>query len=89
MKTYEMLVSGRVQGVGYRYFALMKANQYKITGSVMNLYDGRVKVVATGSESELESFVIQLKNGPSHSYVEEVLVNELPLEEHEKFRITY
>ena len=44
-----ILISGRVQGVGYRYFARLRAEIHRITGNVRNLPDGSVEVVAEGS----------------------------------------
>jgi acylphosphatase len=45
---YRYLVKGRVQGVGYRYFALRTAERLGVTGFVRNLSDGRVEVVGEG-----------------------------------------
>jgi len=48
--------SGRVQGVGFRYTARMVALGFEITGTVRNLSDGRVELVAEGERAELEAF---------------------------------
>jgi acylphosphatase len=48
--------SGRVQGVGFRYGARSVANGFEVTGTVRNLPDGRVELVAEGSRDELEAF---------------------------------
>jgi len=89
MKTLEIYVSGRVQGVSYRYYTLKKAASLNITGEVKNLVDGRVMVTATGNEDDLELFLNELRQGPSYSYVTELSFNELPLKKYEKFRIVY
>lgn len=66
------LVSGEVQGVGYRAFARRVALDLRLTGYAENLSDGRVEVVAEGPRSELEAFAHQLRRGPAHAEVAEV-----------------
>jgi acylphosphatase len=51
-----IVYSGRVQGVGFRYTALQAARGFELTGTVRNLPDGSVELVAEGSREELESF---------------------------------
>jgi acylphosphatase len=89
MKTLEIYVSGRVQGVSYRFNTVKKAQLHNITGQVRNLGDGRVKVIATGKDNDLELFLKELHRGTSLTNVTELLVNEIPLEEYEIFRIVY
>ncbi len=48
--------SGRVQGVGFRFAVKMLATGFEVTGTVRNLIDGRVELVAEGTKEELESF---------------------------------
>ena len=48
--------SGRVQGVGFRFTVKMLATGFEVTGTVRNLIDGRVELVAKGTKEELESF---------------------------------
>lgn len=55
-KRMEIFYSGRVQGVGFRYTVKTVANGYEVTGSVRNLTDGRVELIAEGTRDELESF---------------------------------
>ena len=52
----QVFYSGRVQGVGFRYSVRKVANEFEVTGSVRNLADGRVELVAEGSKDELEAF---------------------------------
>lgn len=66
------LVGGRVQGVGFRYFALRQARAIGIRGWVRNLPDGRVEVHAEGAETALRRFAAALRQGPPLSRVEEV-----------------
>lgn len=51
-----ILYSGRVQGVGFRYTTRQLAQGFEVTGSVRNLLDGRVELIAEGEPNELESF---------------------------------
>jgi acylphosphatase len=52
----KIFYSGRVQGVGFRYTAQSVAAGFEITGTVRNLPDGRVELIAEGSHAELEAF---------------------------------
>ena len=58
MKRYQLHVfySGRVQGVGFRYTVKALAPGYEVTGTIRNLTDGRVELVAEGPRTELEDF---------------------------------
>ena len=52
----EIIYSGHVQGVGFRYTAKTTAMGYEVTGTVRNLTDGRVELIAEGARTELEEF---------------------------------
>ena len=65
-------VRGRVQGVGYRYFARREATALGLRGYARNRADGGVEVVAEGARHNLESFVELLRRGPSAAEVEAV-----------------
>lgn len=69
MAAYRFTVTGRVQGVGYRYFVLQQARGLGITGFARNEADGSVVVVAEGPEDALESLGQRLREGPSFSAV--------------------
>jgi acylphosphatase len=62
-------ISGRVQGVGYRYFVLQRARNLGLTGYVRNLRDGGVEVAAEGEEQTLKSFLKDLQQGPAGAAV--------------------
>jgi acylphosphatase len=66
-RTY--VISGRVQGVGYRFFAERMAQQLGIRGFVKNLSSGRVEVYAIGDEHSLEEFKRLLAEGPRSARV--------------------
>jgi acylphosphatase len=67
--TRQYLVSGRVQGVGFRHFARGEAMRLGLLGYAANLPDGRVEVVAEGGEPALDAFAQSLGRGPSAARV--------------------
>jgi acylphosphatase len=71
------LVSGRVQGVGYRYFAHDAARREGLHGYVTNNADGTVEAVAEGEPEAVERFERALRRGPSRSRVERVSVDDI------------
>jgi len=60
----KFVISGRVQGVGYRFFAERWAEQLGISGYVKNLWDSTVEVYAIGDSVSLEQFKLRLAEGP-------------------------
>jgi acylphosphatase len=66
------LISGEVQGVGFRYFALRCAAKHQVRGYVRNLADGRVEALAEGQEKAIEEFRYDLAAGPQYSRVTSV-----------------
>lgn len=65
-------IKGKVQGVGYRFSCLEKANKNKILGFVTNRKDGSVYVEAEGLEQDLNNFKEWLENGPAWARVQQV-----------------
>ncbi len=76
MVARRFLVSGRVQGVGYRYFASRAGTSMRLDGWVRNLPDGRVEAYAHGAAQKLDAFAERLRKGPSASHVRSVEVLE-------------
>ncbi|HXL05095.1 MAG: acylphosphatase [Firmicutes bacterium] len=74
----KVLVSGRVQGVGFRSFAGRYANALGLTGWVKNLYDGRVEVVAEGERKKILRYIRFLEEGSPWSRVDNVSVEWCP-----------
>ena len=68
----KFLISGSVQGVGFRYFTQRAAAKIKVEGYVKNLGDGRVEVFAMGTAQQLGALHRELKRGPRFSSVTEV-----------------
>jgi len=69
------IVKGLVQGVGYRFFVIRRAELLGLTGWVKNLPDRTVEVVAEGDRELLEELIKELWKGPSAAQVTDVVVN--------------
>jgi acylphosphatase len=83
IKTYNVLISGRVQGVGFRYFAVSVAEKYDVMGFVKNVPGGKVEIVCQGEEDELKSFLEEVRKGPAFSVITNAVTREIP--EHKKY----
>ncbi|MBI5416903.1 acylphosphatase [Candidatus Poribacteria bacterium] len=86
-----IIVSGLVQGVGYRAFVLDKAKKMgEITGWVRNLPNGnKVEVFAEGTSEDIDSLIEKLKQGPSLSKIKEVSIErtEIKIRKYDDFSI--
>jgi acylphosphatase len=80
-------VRGRVQGVGYRYFAQNAANALNLSGYATNLDDGRVEVYAAGPIDALNEFAGMLHRGPRFSEVHGVDEHEAEVHQYGSFHI--
>ncbi len=75
---YDIIIKGRVQNVGFRFYAQKKAHELNISGLVKNQTDGSVFIEAEGEPGELQEFLEWCHRGPSWAHVTEVHVNESP-----------
>jgi len=66
------LVSGRVQGVGFRYFVRSSAQMHGLSGYATNLADGRVEFLLQGDLAAIERVIEQIRSGPRHARVDQV-----------------
>ena len=83
------IVKGRVQRVGFRFFAEDAAQRENIRGYVRNQHDGSVEVVAEGDADALQRFEMAIRRGPSGARVEDVDATELePSNRFSSFRVT-
>jgi len=80
MKAVRAIVSGRVQGVGFRYSAQRKAKSFGLRGYVRNKVDGSVEAFAEGEKGDVDAYLKWLKKGPSSAVVRDVKVQEFPYE---------
>jgi acylphosphatase len=76
MRARKFSISGQVQGVGYRYFAIRVARELGLNGWVRNLSDGRVEAYAAGPAPLLEDFEARLRMGPPAGEVRGVQVED-------------
>ena len=81
MKATRLLISGIVQGVGFRYFTERAAQDLGLTGYVRNLRDGRVEAVAAGTEEQIRALIDQLRLGPAGAMVDGVEAGETDLDD--------
>jgi acylphosphatase len=70
------LISGRVQGVGFRYFTHAVASREGLRGWVRNLPDGRVEAAAEGEQEALERFERHIRTGPPGARVSDVQASD-------------
>lgn len=89
IKTYHFIVSGRVQGVGYRFTAYLNAKKLGLVGYVKNLDNGNVEVFAQGNENLIEDFRKYLKLGSFMSKVDLIKEDIIERESFEEFQIKY
>ncbi len=82
-KRVRMLISGRVQGVFFRYYTREEAQRIGVRGWVRNLPDGRVEVLAEGTEEQLRLLESACRKGPPHARVLDLRVTEEPVREGE------
>lgn len=81
MRSVRILVKGRVQGVGFRYSTLHKAQELSLAGFVKNQADGSVYIEASGVPEKVDQLIQWCKKGPSRARVEE--------QEHEEIDTTH
>lgn len=86
---FKIHISGRVQGVGFRWSAVNKAKDLGIKGFVRNLSDGNVYIEAEGYREQLNTFVEWCKKGPGYGFVEAVKADPFPPENYSDFHIEY
>lgn len=90
MVRYYFRFTGRVQGVGFRFFVSMNAERCHLTGWVKNMYDGSVTAEVQGTKLQVKQFMEITKNGNRFVRVADVEAQERPLEENEKgFKVRY
>lgn len=86
---YRIVISGRVQGVGFRWNAAKEARLRGITGFVKNMPGGVVFIEAEGDSEILDDFVRWCHEGPAFSDVESVNIEKLPSRGYNEFRIAH
>lgn len=87
LSTIELIITGKVQGVGYRESTRRKAEALRLTGTVENRSDGSVRIVASGSEESLMRLETWCKQGPLLARVDNVTRKEHSYSEFDGFSI--
>jgi acylphosphatase len=66
------VIEGHVQGVGFRYYVVERAQELDLTGWVRNTFDGQVEVTAEGSFERLQVLLMRIHSGPRSAFVTDV-----------------
>jgi len=87
LQTISVFVKGKVQGVYYRQSTREKARKLQITGTIKNLSDGSVELIATGTEEQLEQLTTWCRQGPPRAAVIDLIITPLSLQSFNDFSI--
>lgn len=88
-KSTKFIVSGMVQGVGFRYHTCHEGIKRGLTGYAKNLDNGDVEVVACGDEAQLASFHEWIRQGPRSAHVSRLVSEEVEFKAYKGFEIRY
>ncbi|QIQ22323.1 acylphosphatase [Zophobihabitans entericus] len=91
IKTIQIVVTGQVQGVGFRFSTYQKATKIKLTGYVKNLSTGQVEIVTQGSEEQIKELLQWLDDGgPRSAHIERYHVTDYTKDTvFSRFAVTY
>lgn len=87
VKHLTIKVMGKVQGVGFRYSAMLEAENLGLSGFAQNLPDGAVLIESEGEEENLDRFVLWCHQGPELAQVDRVVVKEGQVKNYPNFEI--
>lgn len=87
LKRLHFLVTGRVQGVGFRYYCMEAAARLRLVGYARNMPDGSVEVEVEGDDRALEEFAETVARGPRAGKVDGVVREERPTKGGRKFEV--
>ncbi|MEN8226129.1 MAG: acylphosphatase [Bacteroidota bacterium] len=86
-KSYSIRVSGKVQGVGFRFYTHKKANELEMKGFVKNMRDGSVYIEVEGNTGRMDEFISWVQHGPEWARVDKLSKQEKPFEDFDDFVI--
>ena len=87
MKNLNIIISGKVNKVGFRYFIKQRAAKFNITGSVGYKTPDSIFVEACGKPDELDEFLKYCRLGVPFSKIEKIEVSETPLKDYQTFEV--
>lgn len=73
----KIIVTGKVQGVGFRYFTFKEASRLDLSGHAKNLRNGDVEVLLYGDRGKIDKMLKWIKKGPETSCVDDINVTEI------------
>ena len=79
MVRYYIIVDGRVQGVGFRFFCTMTARKYDLTGWVRNMENGMVEMEVQGDDSSITKYIKDIKKGNRFIRVDELYQKKIEI----------
>lgn len=85
--SYRIIISGKVQNVGFRYYTARAARDFNIDGFVKNEPDGSVYIEAEGEKDALDTFMDWCRRGPQWARVDQFNIQEQPLMNYKEFRV--
>lgn len=85
----KILITGRVQGVGFRFSTQVAAKNYGINGYVKNLADGTVFIEAEGEDENINQFITWCWKGPAYSIVSNLKVENGDIKNYKYFDIKF
>ena len=90
MACARLLITGRVQGVGYRFFVTTRAENYPIFGFVRNLETGSLEVEVEGDKQQIMNFINEVRQGPRHAEVHDFQMEWKPYKmSYDRFFVKY
>ncbi len=89
MKHYNIRITGRVQGVGFRYSARSVARYYNIKGFVRNEPDGSVYLEAEGNDEDMKEFIQWCHTGPGGGWINDTIISEGAVRNFDSFEIRF
>lgn len=87
MKTFHIIISGKVQGVFFRATAQKIADKLRLAGRVMNTAEGDVEIIVSGPSADLENFIKWCNTGPKNACVKRVDSKEMDYQPFDSFEI--
>ena len=89
LETRQIIISGRVQGVGFRNWVKKNCINLSLVGNTRNTLDMKVEVITTGRKANLDKFCDKCKSGPTLAKVESINIKAIDLKTFSSFKIIY